>query len=229
MPPSAKSLANLRPITKETSAGLNRLRVESRLTVPTDPRLIDSANPPLSPDGSSVTVRRAWRAKDLDELYVQQAFPPRWRGVYIRRLKALRSQYIVPGTKSAQYEVLIQRIASLQTLAMILEAQRKAKDDDVILEYRSDKLDEQLKGYVAAIQKYTEAERRINIVQEEVVITTLTRVVSIAETVISDPAQRSAFLRALQSTVTDAPTVFDALPGPILPPDPDESLSLAAE
>lgn len=217
MPYNPKSFGNLRPITKETSPLLNQMKVESRLTVPGEPRLKDSDDP-LAPNGSSVTVRRAWRAKDLDELYVQQAFPPRWRGVYIRRLKALRSQYIVPGSKSAQYEVLIQRIASLQTLAMILEAQRKAKDDDVILEYRSDKLDEQLKGYVAAIQKYTEAERRINIVQEEVVITTLTRVVSIAETVISDPAQRSAFLRALQATVTDDTTVIDSF---LLPPPTD--------
>lgn len=175
------SLKNLKQFTKETGVEMARRGVAARKNRSNLASQIANA------------VSKRMGNDEYDAVYVAQAFPGAWAGLFKQTLRGLKKQYTIEND-TQQYRILVTRAAALYTSIQRMEAEKV--DADLVL-----RVDAQLRGYVQALQKYTEAEKRELVVQNEVILTTLTRVVSIAESVIGEPVIRANFMRALAAAV----------------------------
>jgi len=149
------------------------------------------------PTGTLRQMNRRLTKKELDAAYVSRAFPEPWDEHYRQACRRLKKQYAPRGVPAVQYEMLLRHAAAVDTLILQLETAKKP-DRYLILKQR-----DQLRDLIAQLQRYTESEKRELVIQEEVLVTTLTKVIAIADSTILDPAQRGAFLRALRIQIGD--------------------------
>jgi hypothetical protein len=107
----------------------------------------------------------------------------------------------------------VQRAAALHTKIMIEEA-RPEKEREPYLILRMENV---LKDWIAQLQRYTEAEKREVLIQQDIVVTTLSKVVSIGEATILNVQERAAFMRALASMISDEPAdALKQIGGPVI-------------
>ncbi len=202
-PVTDRQLANLRPVRNADDArDMAARRWSKKLGAP--PADIDPLSPPDLPsdnnrDGAIIGgTNRAGvvSARDWDAIYVAKVYPDEWRRYYWQTYRELRRQY-ARGQAVAQYRLMTTRAAALATSIHFMETNPKT-DKDLILRY-----DSQLRAYIQALQKYTEAEKHIISIQQEIMVTALTKVVGIAEATIQDLPSRAAFMRALEYAMSD--------------------------
>lgn len=171
--------------------------------------------------GAPPATGRPVREDDWKLLYQAQAFPGRWQDVYSTTKRDLELQYEVKRRQNAQYRILVRRVAALDTMVSFMEA--VGTDPVLRLKYGR-----QLVEHIAQLQKYTESEKRETIVRNEILVTTLTKVISVGESTITDPNQRAAFMAALANVMTgEATQPYISLPSPTDPElddNGDESL-----
>lgn len=190
---SPNSLKNLKFYTKEDADRARAVHLENLRQRRED---IASGKIVLPPKPRSHHVRL--RHSELAALYQDQIFQGNWRKLYNETLRSLRQQY--SSTRDTmQYKLLTQRVATLHVKVMMMEV---AEDRD---NYLIIQVDKQLRDYIAQLQKYTEAERREINVTHELIVTTLTKVIAIAEATITDPPQRVAFLKGVAGMISDVP------------------------
>lgn len=91
-----------------------------------------------------------------EEQYVQQAFSERWSVYYRQTKRRLMQQYAVAHEEREQYRLLIEQVASISTL--LAHAVANHRHDMTTAEWRSE-----LRAYIAQLQRYTEAEKRIEV------------------------------------------------------------------
>lgn len=133
--------------------------------------------------------REEWEA-----LAHRPAFQGNWYRAFLLTLRNLKKQYAPPGsTETAQYALLIERLAACYTMAWRMQAEDTERVAvDLIL-----KLDDQIRNYIAQIQKYTESEKRELTVRDEVQQSFLSTAVVLAEATIQNLQEREAYLVAL--------------------------------
>jgi hypothetical protein len=111
-------------------------------------------------------------------LYVEQAFAPRWQAYYCEVRKALQQEYAPTGDKERpQYRILVQNVATLETLVAAATAQGAYGD-------QLDKWRDQLRWYVQALQKYSEGQKHLDEMVYEERVRTVEGFVGIAESVL---------------------------------------------
>lgn len=135
---------------------------------------------------------------EWEDIYIRAAFPPPWDAVFHEHFHRLRSQYVPEGVQAAQYEVLVWRISALTALLQKAESEH----DEI---YNILAIEDRLLKEVQAVQRYTEAERRISVEIDARVEETIRMCIAIADVIISDPHERQRFYSALISRVQGEP------------------------
>ena len=138
---------------------------------------------------SSKTMTR----DDWHELFVKMAFDPRWSGYYYETKQSLLKQYVSDEDERPQYKLLVEHAAQLSTL--INWKTSIGEHNQTTSEWRTE-----LRQYIAQLQRYTEAERRIEIVVQTHEIQLMQGITAIAEHVLQ-PEQREILFAALQRAI----------------------------
>lgn len=141
--------------------------------------------------------RRTW-----DELYANRAFlDPDWRDYYGQRLRDLREHYLPQGGGMPQYAILIDRLAIWDTFAHMLDVRAAEATDGTLEEQaaweRQVVADTRVLEYIKQLQKYTEAEKRVDIVVGEHEFAVIKGMSAIIEHVL-EPAEAEKVFRALR-------------------------------
>jgi hypothetical protein len=192
----------LRPYDSQRAGDMSRLRWERAKRIGEPATVNPITGFPIDPN-----VPKMLNAAEVDREYTDKAFKGIWRKIYYKSYRELRSQYIPRGSKAHQYSILVQRCAALHVKIM----QEEAKEEDKQNAWYLLRMEAALRDWIAQLQRYTEAERKEVYIKEEIVVTTLQKVVAIGEATIGDLAQRAAFMRGLAAMISDAPA---QLPGP---------------
>lgn len=220
-------LENLRPVDSIRAAELSAKRWEKTRRIVEERAANAGVDPPprlprslISVEDARNRIRYVWTKGQRESVYLANAIPVEMRQYFYDVERKLTRQY-APGKQSenVQYRLLVTRTAMLMCQVALEEVKEKP-DRYLILKY-----DKQIQDYIGQLQRYTEAEKREIYVQQEIVVTTLSKVVSIAEATITDPSLRAAFMRGLSSMVTDEPLQLtgpaDALEAEFSPLDAD--------
>lgn len=139
----------------------------------------------------------------LDEAYVTKAFIEPWQSLYRLEFRKLKRHYSPEAADAPQYVLLCQRVAALATLIRWAEAEQSYKDFRLAW-------DRQLKEYIAQLQKYTEAEKRLQVVVSAAEMKVLEHAIAVAEFAITDKQILSEYLGALERAITSGAMGDDA-------------------
>lgn len=129
--------------------------------------------------------------REWNDVYLTRAFDEPWRTMYQHTLRDLRKLYAPNKREAPQYQILVQRAAALHTLIRWMEAEHKESAE-------RNSIDVRLKDYVAQLQRYTEAEKRVDILVDAAQFKVMESMIAIAEYEIEDKALLHRYLSAVQ-------------------------------